>query len=483
MTARMQPRCRVVVYDPTVDGWARNRSRLAAALVCGSLGACFSEASEDVDEDDDVTSATAMSAESTTTMSSTADASTSVGESSGPTTQSTTVVDTTSESGNETTSTTQSDTSTDSTTGDIDPACPNDGEPVCDDGIAVPGEVCLDQSHLPGTSDEQHDRIVIADVNGDDFADAVVGDGGVGYVLLEGDGQGEFTTTPGAALLAWSLDVAMLTEGDPARVLVGGFEPEARLFEWQAGSLQESLVLPEPGGGAVIARFMDFDGLNGPDIVTASSEATANQLHVYLGDGAGGFAAEPLPLDVQAGGETTLEDFRGLVDPAYAQAAIAILLTDGRLVLWRDGSLDVVDDVNVFLPFERPVLVNADLDGDMLDDLVVASSGRAYMYEYNSERQRLDPANVLGENVGTRVSAAVGDLDRNGYADVVIAEHTSNTVYTYLRGDAGFAPPTESALGALALPVGAAIGPLNGDCVPDLLVFNTTSVWTFISNP
>lgn len=452
------------------------------ALLCGSLGACFSEASGDGDDDDDETS---TPADSSTTVPGTTEPTSTVSTSSDPTTEGTTVFETTGDSSaTDPSATTTTEGTTESTTGDVDPACPNDGDPACDDGMAVPGEVCLEQTHLPGTSSEQHDRLVITDVTGDGFVDAVVGDGSLGFVLLENDGQGALTPiAPEVALLGWSVDAAVVVEREPAHVLVGGFDAESHLFQYQDGMLVDTRTIPEPGGGAVIARFIDIDNVNGPDIVTSSIEAAGEQLHVYVGDGLGGFAVGPDTFDIQAGGETTIEEFRGFVDPAHPFAAMVFLLTDGRLVVLADGALEEVDAVNVFLPNERPVLVNADLDGDDLDDLVVASSGRAYLYLYNSDTQSFSSPNILGENVGTRVGAAVGDINRDGRSDVVIAEHDTNTLYTYLQTGAGYAPPTEIALGALAMPVGATIGLVNGDCAPDLVVFNTSSVWTFLSNP
>jgi hypothetical protein len=487
----MQPDECALVYDATVDStvddraWTPHRALttlVCACLLAGSPVACFSEQSDQDGDDDDETSADASSTSPTAT--------TTRGDSSDQTSvtatePSTTDAPTTGSTSSATDVDPSSTESTDATTGGVDPLCPDEGPVACGDGVAVPGEVCLDQTQLTATSTEQHDRIVIADITGDALPDAVVGDGSVGYVLFENDGSGSFTSLQGTPLLAWTIDAAPVIEDEPAYVLVGGFDTESLLLRYAkaVGGFAVEQSFLDPGGGAVIARFIDFDGANGPDVVTASSAATSDQIHVYVGDGLGGFAEDPLTIDIQGGGSTTLEDLRGIEDPAYDTAALVMLVADGRLLLWRDGALDSVENGDEFLPLGRPVLVDGDLDGDMFDDIVVASSGRAYLYAYDPLDQGLDGAGVLGEGVGTRVSAAVGDVDRNGRVDVVLAEYPSSTVYTYLRGDAGFGEPTEIDLGPLAQPIGVAVGNIDEDCAADLLIFSSDTLWAFISEP
>src|SRR5262245_26907690 len=71
-------------------------------------------------------------------------------------------------------------------------------------------------------------------------------------------------------------------------------------------------------------------------------------------------------------------------------------------------------------------------------------------------------------------SVAVGDLDRDGRPDLVLASNVSNTV-TYLRGrgDGTFLPRSESSTGDG--PTSVEVGDLNGDGNPDLAVANAGS--------
>ena len=162
--------------------------------------------------------------------------------------------------------------------------------------------------------------------------------------------------------------------------------------------------------------FVDFDGVNGIDVVYYEDDV--DDLLVILNRGDGTFSAPQLVLDNFALEDFTLLDFNrdGNLDIVYsrsladAQAAVRFLLNDGL------GSFSQVQEVvtpNTTLEFPTP----QDVSGDGLVDILANSvrGGELFLILDDGSGTFLPPVTLRGVN--RRLS--VGDLDKNGEIDIV----------------------------------------------------------------
>jgi hypothetical protein len=316
--------------------------------------------------------------------------------------------------------------------------------------------------------------VAVADFNGDHKPDLVVSQQiATNLILLLGNGDGHFRTGQtytadtgvGSRDLATgdfngdgNADVAIATTSSGIQVFLGNGN----------GTLGSHVNYGVVGGNAVVAADVNGDGnldLVEPD--TNFFGPLGSRVFVLLGNGNGTFqlqhntATADTPLSV-AVGDLNGDGHVDLVTANFNGNDVSVRLGNG------DGTFA---STPVPLGFPGKVAVG-DLNHDGALD-VVGESGRTVTVTMgNGDGTFQSPLSLAVPDIAT--SVALADLTGDGNLDIIalhgdVGATSGATVYVLLgNGDGTFQPAVTFAAGNN--PVAVAVGDLNGDGVPDLVV-------------
>jgi hypothetical protein len=286
--------------------------------------------------------------------------------------------------------------------------------------------------------------IVAGDVDGDGHTDLVTADLGGGTVsILRGDGSGAFAA-------ATSYGVGGTFES-PYAVALGDADNDGSLDIATANTniSNESISFLRGNGDGTFAAAVllpigddtyyspqsvlltDVTGDGNADIVTAN--LGANNVSLLAGDGAGGFAAathfatDPGPVDVVAG-DVTGDDIVDLVTVNQSGQDVSVLVGSGGGAFAAAASYPIYFDVanDLYKPWAWGVALG-DIDGDGWLDIVSANTQN-------------DTVTVLANDAGTFGSfavfgtgalpgaVAIADMDGDGHLDVVTSNRENDDV-------------------------------------------------------
>jgi hypothetical protein len=356
------------------------------------------------------------------------------------------------------------------------------------------------------------------DVNGDGFADVVVGSAGYGggtagkvYVYLGGTGP-TLDPIPDVTLVAPAINdffgTAMAIAGDIngdgfADVVVGAYQADggAGAAYVYYGGPSLTLARPDqvlhgvaPGDlfGISVASAGDLNGDGFADVVVGASGADGMHGAAYVGlGGIGGISTSHVLT-----GNSTMDPYEmyfgmrvssiGDVDgDGYGDLAIVnnTVTNVAGYIYFGDATASLDAPLAVHTPGVGPIVGIGDVDGDGFADFAVTDQGNptAVIVHFGNERRdfvggtrltQSDPG--FGESI-----AAVGDVNGDGFADIVVGADShyvgsSGGAYLYLGGTAAiFGVAAGSIIGTAGQFDSwqvAPAGDVNGDGVDDIVI-------------
>ncbi len=357
------------------------------------------------------------------------------------------------------------------------------------------------------------------DVNGDGYPDLAVSGPSNAYVYLGGAdglaGAPAITLTdpdPDGGIFSVSVASAGDVNGDGYADLVVGADDDsnggqAYLYLGGGDGLAPTpVILTDPGGaggtfGASVASAGDVNGDGYADLVVSAFRAANLEggVYVYLG-GAGGLASAPATILFNPGGEnhTTFGSSVASADvngDGYADVVVGAYAPtfgfSGRTYVYLGGTSGLatqpattLNALNANDEFGASVANAGDVNGDGYADILVGADlgSGAYVYLGSATGIGTAPSTTLtGQD--TRFGAPVacaGDVNGDGYADIVVGdpyrENSTGVAYVYLGSETGLATSPSTTLpslggeqGYFGASVGSA-GDVNGDGYSDLFI-------------
>jgi len=364
--------------------------------------------------------------------------------------------------------------------------------------------VYLNQGHSEGTvrADASypvgHDPSAIAtgDVNGDGHPDVVVADAGSNDVrVLLGMGDGTFAPAVSYAVGRAPSSVVLADvngDGHPDVVVADAGSNDVRVLLGRGDGTFAPAVSYAVGRAPSALVSADFNGDGHPDL--AVTDTGSNDVRVLLGHGDGTFAPAvsyavgnyPVAL---AAGDLNGDGHPDLAVANTADGSVSILLGQG------DGTVHFMPQTVGAL--DPNALVIADYTGDGKADLLVANyyyqdqpGVGVMMYQGNGDGAFQGGVSTIVTSYQSKkdfvqqdlpLALVVGDFNGDGLLDYAVANAQRNEVqiarnYPSLTSPGGYfnvdISPVGQTIDTGANPSGVAIGDLNGDSTPDLVVAN-----------
>jgi hypothetical protein len=344
-------------------------------------------------------------------------------------------------------------------------------------GTAVAGVGWPNPKSLPNTQGTNF--VMVVDLNGDGIPDLVLGSNQVSIYL--GHTNGTYTKAATISIQQGPTSYPIVSadfngDGIPdLAVPLYGSNEIAILLGKGDGTFAAPVMAVVPGSNVSIDQILiaDFNGDGIPDLAVIDGDSST--VDILLGSGDGTFAPEAttppisgFPLNFAAG------DFNGdgKTDLAVAETngTVAILLGNG------DGTFAALGSVNSASGGSPAPIAVADFNGDgKLDIAVVAgtytgANESVSVLTGNGDGTFNSPFSSPGSTSTSIAWIQVADFNQDGKADVVLADSTGSAMVFLNNGSGSLQQsfPVVSGLEvAYYLEVG--VGDLNGDGYPDIV--------------
>ncbi|WP_342084354.1 FG-GAP-like repeat-containing protein [Dyadobacter sp. OTU695] len=291
------------------------------------------------------------------------------------------------------------------------------------------------------------------DVNGDGYGDVIVGAYGL-------------AANAGAAYIYMGSATGLSTS--PARILNG---PANSYF------------------GYAVASAGDVNGDGRSDVIVGAYQYSNNAgaAYIYYGSSTG-LNATPATILTGAAGSALGISVSAIDLNADAYSDIIVGAPNfnagtGRATVHLGTSAGISQTPDYILNgtvangrFGRSVAGAGDVNGDVFGDIIVGASeaNKAYVYHGNANGVNTSVASTLtspafNASYGASVSAA-GDVDGDGYCEVIVGASANNAAYVYKGTATGTqASPVKTLSGFGGVSV-AGVGDINGDGYADIMV-------------
>jgi len=362
------------------------------------------------------------------------------------------------------------------------------------------------------------------DVNGDAYADVIVGDTlGTAFVyngtktgIASGNTSTASTTLSGSADYGLSVSSAGDVNGDGYSDVAVGEPGGSGAFTYHGsptGSINTSTIsiLGTSDGGSnedrlgfSVSSAGDINGDGYSDVVIGviGYNALTGAAYIYYGSSTGLSKSSPAPAILSVGGSATVGwsvagagDINGdgyddvIVATPQAngdQGAVYIYLGSPSGIANGASPTATLTGVNPNDNFGTSVASAGDVNGDGYYDIIVGapnagvnSQGVAYLYMGSStgilSSASADTLYGVADFVGLGISvASAGDVNGDGYSDIIIGAYGNNTAYVFKGSKTGIANNATAdyvltGSGTFGISVSSA-GDVNGDGFSDVIV-------------
>jgi hypothetical protein len=331
----------------------------------------------------------------------------------------------------------------------------------------------------------------LGDVNGDVKTDIIVANnvsatlGDIAVLTNQGSGTFNapvaYTTAPGPVALG--LDISNGVVDLAATASTGA--AVTTVARTQGGKFVTSTDI-KIGTSSINATVVgDLNGDGVPDIVIANS--LTHTVSVLLSQPGGGYAS---PVNYNVGTDPValaLAPFFGDTYPSNGARALDLAVLDqaGHTVyLFKNdgaGGFPTTPSSSFTTGTNPTAFVRGGFNNDSIPDLVVANSNgnlsavTIYTGNGNGTFTKSPTPLLTG---GDPIALAAADFDGNGHPDLAVVDHTQGTVtILHGRGDGTFftAPANGDTYSVGGTPTTIAVGDLNRDGLPDIVVNGTSS--------
>jgi len=336
----------------------------------------------------------------------------------------------------------------------------------------------FDRVKLLEEKGETSASVSLGDIDGNGTLDIVLARGRhwpLDNLILRNDGKGNFTTSklPAEADRTYSAALADLDGDGSLDLVVSNDRPDKKVIYLNdgRGNFRTAGTFGRPEWSTRYITVADLNGDGRPDIIVAnrsSNPAKPVPCFVCLNDGKGGFPTE-IPLPTQSATIIVAADLDG-----DGKIDLFVPHRDGgqSLIFWNDGTGKFSAAPVTVGPKQSTIraAVAADIDGDGIVDLVVGDA-KTGMFIYRGKGQRaFEEPFPIGEKSGAPYSIGVADLNRDGKLDLVVGrQEARGSVFFNQSRVKKFAFEETTWGDGQGTVYGLALGDLDGDGWPDIV--------------